>query len=194
MIFALMAIRNVAPALEILGPLVAARLCLAFPTVGRRPEPRWSAPLGVVAATVMVVAGLLTVPGRAHLPSEEFPVQLAARIGELSSAQRVLNDYNAAGLVLFFAKPTDQVAIDGRTDRYGADYIGSYVALEDVKGEWAALLDRLDPTVALLKADGPLAHVLVAERGWQRLGASGDWVLLQEPATSQDESVAAGNG
>ena len=96
--------------------------------------------------------------------------------------QRVLNDYNVAGFVLYFAKPADQVAIDGRTDRYGAEYIKSYVGLKDLTGGWESLLAELDPTVALLEKDSALAHVLVSEKSWAQIGQDGDWVLLSAPS------------
>ena len=175
------ALRNVAPALLILAPLVAQRLCLAFPSIGRDPEPRWSAPLGVGLALALMGAGLATMPNRELLPDDVLPVELAQRIGDLPGDQRVLNDYNTSGLVLFFAGEGDQVGIDGRTDRYGADYIRSYLELQDVQGDWEPLLDELDPTVALLRSDEALAHVLSAERGWVELGREGDWVLLAPP-------------
>jgi hypothetical protein len=181
-VFSWTAVRNVAPALLIISPLVAERLSLAFPKVGRDPEPRWSAPLGVAIACVMTVAGIATIPGRSHLPVEQFPVSLARQIGEMTGPQRVLNDYNVAGFILYFAKPEDQVAIDGRTDRYGAKYIKSYVGLKDLTGEWESLLTELDPTVALLEADSALAHVLVTEKSWTLASQDGNWVLLTAPS------------
>ena len=178
LIYSWTAVRNVAPALLLLAPLVADRLVAAFREVGRSPEPRWSAPSGMIAAGVLVTVGLAMLPGRELLPTDDYPVGLAARIAELPGAQRVLNEYNVAGMVLFFAGRDDQVGIDGRTDRYGSDYIDSYLDLTSLKGDWRPLLAELAPTSALLEADGPLAHVLVAERGWVVVAEEGDWVLL----------------
>jgi len=178
LVFAWTAWRNVAPALLMLAPLVAARLVAAFPAVGSRPEPRWSAPLGVALAAGLLLAGLATVPGRDPLPRDRYPVELAARISALPEGQRVLNDYNVAGLVLALGGPTTRVGIDGRADRYGGEYIERYTDATALRGDWEALLDQLAPTSALLQADSPLAHVLVAERGWSRLADEGDWVLL----------------
>ena len=99
----------------------------------------------------------------------------------LPPGQRVLNDYNASGVVLYFAPPGTKVAIDGRSDRYGAQYISSYVKLMALKGDWEGLLQRLAPTSALIRSDSALAHVLVTERGWTQIAAEGDYVLLQAP-------------
>ncbi len=181
LLFSWTAMRNVAPALLILAPLVADRLTLAFPTVGTTPEPRWAAPVGIVIAGIFTVGGLAMLPGRDLLPTDEYPVQLAQRVGMLPGTQRVLNDYNLAGLVLQFAGPGDMVGIDGRTDRYGPRYIEDYLGLEGLHGEWEALLGELKPTSALLEQESALAHVLVEERGWRSLGEENGYVLLISP-------------
>ncbi len=119
--------------------------------------------------------------GREHLPEDDWPVSLAQQIATLPAGQRVLNDYNAAGLVLFFGGPRTQVGIDGRTDRYGAQYIEDYIGLRTLKGDWEAMLERLDPTSALFEEDMAIAHVLQAERGWRVIGRDSGWVLLVPP-------------
>jgi hypothetical protein len=181
LLFSWTAVRNVAPALLLLAPLVADRLSLAFPRVGREPEPRWSAPAGVILAATCLVAGLGMLPGRDLLPRQEYPVRLAGSIKELPGAQRVLNDYNASGLVLFLAGTDDQVGIDGRTDRYGSQYIEDYIGLKSLHGDWESMLEDLDPTCALIEEDTALAHVLVEERGWTNVGRESGYVLLVAP-------------
>jgi hypothetical protein len=181
LLFSWTAVRNVAPALLLLAPVVADRLQAAFPLVGVDPEPRWSAPGGILVAGLFLLGGLATLPGRDLLPRAEFPLQLAREVGDLTGAQRVLNDYNVAGLVLYFAGRDDRVAIDGRTDRYGAEYIDAYIGMKSLQGEWEAMLRDLGPTSALLEGDSALAHVLVAERGWTTIGREGNWVLLAPP-------------
>jgi hypothetical protein len=127
------------------------------------------------------LGGLATLPGRDLLPRDEFPVQLAQAVGDLPGPQRVLNDYNVAGLVLYLAGRDDRVAIDGRTDRYGARYIEDYIGMKALREGWEAMLEDLDPTAALLERDSALAHVLVIEQGWSEVGREGSWVLLAAP-------------
>jgi hypothetical protein len=183
LLFSWTALRNVAPALLILAPLVAHRLCVAFPKIGRDPEPRWSAPLGIAVACGLLVLGLATMRGRELLPIDKYPVTLAGQISDLTGSQRVLNDYDVAGLVLFFADPEDQVGIDGRSDKYGAEYIDTYLDLTHrLPQDWPELLSELDPTAALLTSDSPIAHVLVTERGWREIGRENHWILLEEPS------------
>ena len=147
LVFMWAAWRNVGPGLLMLAPLVARRLSLAFPHLGARSEPRWSRPVGLVVATLMTVLALVSIPGRSpYLPDADYPVELAQQIASLAPGQRVLNDYNVAGLVLFFGGAGTQVAIDGRSDRYGGKYIEDYLDMLDLSGEWDGLLEELAPT------------------------------------------------
>ena len=178
--FTWLAWRNLAPGLALLAPLAAHRLSRGFPAVGR-PEPGWSAPLGIIAALVLTVAGLVNVSTKTNLPTDTEPIGLARAIATLPPGQRVLNDYNTSGIVLYFGGNGTRVAVDGRFDRYGAEYIEDYMSMMWLKGEWARLLDSLAPTSALLKADSALAYVLSEVRGWTVVQEENDYVLLVPP-------------
>ena len=102
LLFAWSAWRNLTPALLLMAPLVAERLCTAFPRAGVRREPCWSAPVGVGIFIACTVAALALLPMREHLPRDRYPVALASAISELPGPQRVLNDYKVAGLVLLW--------------------------------------------------------------------------------------------
>lgn len=180
LIFSWTAWRNVPPALLIMAPLVADRLGHAFPEVGDRPEPRWSARLGIVVAVSLTLLALITLPGRDHLPRDAYPVGLAAAIAGLAGQQRVLNDYAVAGLVLALS-PGARVGIDGRTDRYGSEYIQRYLDTVRMKGDWRKSLADLDPTSALIEDDSPLAEYLTW-KGWRVVGRESGYVLLVDPS------------
>jgi hypothetical protein len=167
--------------MALLAPLAAHRLTLGFPHVGR-PEPRWSVPLGIGLAVAATVAALGLVAVKDHLPRNEQPFELAAQIAALPGGQRVLNDYNVAGTVLFFGGQGTQVAIDGRTDRYGATYIEAYTGMLALRGDWQELLEQLDPTAALVHEDAAIGHVLQSERSWQQVGETENGFLLLVPA------------
>ncbi len=179
LVFALSAWRNLAPALVLLAPLIAERMTLAFPGVGRRAEPPWSRRAGILLAGLLTLIGIATIPGQSHLPSDTNPVRLAQQISNLPQQQRVLNDYNVAGLVLYFGGPETQVAIDGRADRYGSQYIQDYLKLSNLQGDWQSLLAQLAPTSALIERDTALAFYLVDVRGWQVVDEDDEFVLLE---------------
>ncbi len=180
--FSWLAWRNLAPGMALLTPLVAHRLVAAFPQVGARPEPGWSRKVGISLATLLTLAGVLVVANKPNLPSDTEPIELARAIAELPAGQQVLNHYNVSGIVLYFGGADTMVAIDGRADRYGSEYISDYVDLLNLTGDWEQLLDELDPTSALIKTDSPLTHVLVTEYGWTQVGeAENGYVLLAAP-------------
>lgn len=180
-VFGWMAWRNIVVAMLMLIPLIAHRMVQRFPTMAGRVEPAWSAKVGIGIASAAALFAVLWLPSQEQLPREEWPVELAASVSELPADQRVLNDYNIAGLVLLFGGEGTQVGIDGRTDRYGPDYINDYTGMVNLNGDWQQLLDELAPTSALLEEDAALAHVLVAERQWVQLGEENGFVLLRAP-------------
>lgn len=180
-LLALSAGRNVAPALLLAAPLVAERLAVAFPAAQTRTEPRWSAWGGVGLAAALTLVAVPVAMANSDPQSRGNPVGLALIIKDRGQPERVLNDYNAAGVVLYFGGPNVRVAIDGRTDLYGAEYIARHLSTLDLKGDFEAELDRLDPTIALLSDDSPMVWYLAEHRGWDELGREGDWVLLARP-------------
>ena len=181
LVFSWSAWRNLTPGLVLLAPLAAQRLTHAFPDLARRDEPGWAAPLGIGLAVISLLVGVGSVMGQQHLPIDEKPIGLASRIAEMPSGQRVLNDYNVAGIVLYFGGDSTKVAIDGRADRYDPEFVTAYLDMEDLRGDWEQLLSSLNPTSALLEKDSALAHVLQEERGWTTIGEDTSHVLLAAP-------------
>lgn len=180
-VFGWMAWRNLVVAMLLLIPLVAHRLVQRFPSFSRRLEPAWSAKLGIGIAASTALFALVWIPMQEPLPRDEWPLSLIEQIRELPAGQRVLNDYNVAGMVLQFGGPGTTVGIDGRTDRYGPDYISDYTGMISLEGDWQELLETLAPTVAVLETDAALGHVLVSERGWTELGEENGFILLGAP-------------
>lgn len=191
--FGAMAARNIAPAVLVLTPVLAARISLAFQ--GPRPLEvpgslqRLGRPLTVLMLTFAVILGVFTVAGSTAIQPDSKPMALIAQISRLTTPSRVLNSYNVSGLVLWFARPEVsasevQVGIDGRTDRYGAQYIDDYLSMEQGKTGWDAMVQRLAPTIALLPEDDALAPLLLS-RGWAEVGREAGFVLLSPPGDGQ---------
>lgn len=169
LVFSWTAWRNVAPGLALLAPITAQRLVDAFPRV-RAQEPRWSAPVGVSIAVAISLLSLVGIASRDHLPRDKYPMTLLAAVAELPSGQRVLNHYPLGGMLLYFGGPATKVGIDGRTDRYGAEYLRAYRGLPFLQGDWAPLLADLKPTSALIERKTGLAYYLSEVRGWKQVG------------------------
>jgi hypothetical protein len=177
------AFRNILPAAIMLAPHAAAALSSAGPLRSRPVPPDRAQALAVVAGVfaVLGVIGIVVATARIDPLDRATPVAIAERIATAPGDQRVLNAYNASGVLVAFGGDRIAVAIDGRADRYGADYIERYLDAQNLRGDWEAVLDEVDPTAAVLLADSPLAVELVEGRGWSLDLADGDYVLLSPP-------------
>ena len=185
-IMAAAASRNLCPAVLVLAPVAAWRLSVAFAGPRPRPVPDGLAPVIKPAAFVIGGIGLVLAAGAVALsvplPVGTQPVSLVKQIAANPGENRVLNSYNAGGLVLWFARPQVsksfvQVGIDGRADRYGAAYIDEYLAMQRGKPGWEATVARLNPNVALLADEDALVPLLQSQ-GWQVIGREAEYVLL----------------
>jgi hypothetical protein len=182
--FATFAWRNLTPAVLMLCPLLTGTVARALdepdPTRDRPRLARTAVGMGVVGAALALVIATVQTP----VVDPSVPSGLIATIAHSSSDQRVLNTYNVSGPLLWFGGGPEHVsvAIDGRADRYGGDYIARYTDLVAAREGWQATVDELAPTSALLRRDEALSGALVAERGWVVVGREGDYVLLRAPA------------
>lgn len=188
-IFGAMAARNIAPAVLLLGPLLAWRLSIAF--VGPRPREKsvvltqFARPATGFLLIFGMVIGIVAVAASDPIPPDSRPVRLVEQIAAREQPSRVLNGYNVSGLVLWFARPEVsreevQVGIDGRADRYGAAYIDEYLAMERAQQGWDETIARLNPNIALLPRSDAVVELLM-DRGWTETGNEADYVLLLPP-------------
>ncbi|MGE0818735.1 MAG: hypothetical protein AB7O74_08715 [Candidatus Nanopelagicales bacterium] len=178
--------RSSTPALLMLAPIVTGSLARGLgetdplPPGVRQPLARVSA--AIAAAGCVLSLGLAATQNPVIDP--DYPQGLFAQIRDAGQPQRVLNAYNIAGPLLWFAggPPHVLVGIDGRADRYGGDYIERYDGdLMDTRPGWEDLLAELRPTSALIRETEPLAGALVAQKDWVVVAREGRWVLLHAP-------------
>jgi len=196
--FSLLAWRNVPVVILLLAPMLATRLADSWPSASLAAQggrTTWATlrPLdraGAVLALVALVVGGGLVGRFGEIPAAQ-PVTLALRIAAMPGVPRVLNDYNTAGILLFCAGPDRmKVAVDGRTERHGADYLRRYGDLMALRPGWQDLFAELDPTVALLTDRSPLAEELVRHRGWRVVALTGSGYLLLVAPTPGKADVA----
>lgn len=195
--FGLLAWRNVPVVVLLLAPVLAARLADAWPsaTVAAQGGPtRWSTlrPLDRVGLVLAAAAAVVLAPfvGRAgEIPADQ-PVLLADVIAAMPGPVRVLDDYNVAGVLLWCGGVGHvQVAVDGRTERHGAEYLERYRDLTMLRGDWQRTLAELDPDVAVLANTSPLADEL-RRQGWTPVAAtSAGYLLLVAPGKADVEPV-----
>lgn len=186
------ALRNLTPAALLLAPVVAERLAAVWPereqlgTTERRVLGAAQAVLvvgGVVAGTV----NALTVP--AVQPSST-PLAIAAALRTEPGPRRVVNGYNVSGRLLAFAGPGVQVAVDGRSDRYGNRYLLDYVGMLNMTPGWEGRFSELAPTDIVLATGTPLAYHL-AGHGWHVVLTDQGYELLQPDDPTMVPTVPA---
>jgi hypothetical protein len=182
--FGMLAFRNVSVAAVILAPLAAFRATSTFPASRAVTSPtERRLLLGAISGMALVGAALvLTAAARVDPLADTRALRIAELLAPRDGTVTVLNDYNTAGTLIAFGPQGIQVGIDGRTDRYGADYIRRYLDAVAMRGdEWRSLLSEMQPDAAVLEDDAPLRYVLEEERGWTVTLTDGAYVLL-EPA------------
>lgn len=177
--FALLAMRNLPPAIILVAPVVLARVTAAYPwpdAAGGERERRALA----VGALLLATAGCLGVAGRVASVSplpDTLPIALAETVAREEGDHRVLNDYNVGGVLLLWGGPRTRVAIDGRADYYGPAYVADHLDLLALRGDWRETLRRSRANYALLRQETPLVLEL-RRRGWRELQQESDFVLL----------------
>jgi hypothetical protein len=177
--FALLAFRNVAPAVILIAPLVVRRVTEnAQPVEVTDRERRLLLAAVAALAAVAVAVGALGALATRPIP-RTMPVALARDLAD-GRSHRVVDDYDLGGLVLAFGGPRVRVAVDGRADYYGASYIAEYERMLALDAGWQRLFHRLAPDRVLVATNGPMPQWLLAH-GWRAVGRQAGYSLLAAP-------------
>jgi hypothetical protein len=184
LLFGLMAVRNVAPAVLLLTPLLTSLIDRAMGRRRRVVVSQGERRRLRVAAGIVAILGVVSLPiavlAQDQGPPKYLPIGLVDQLSEQPGQIRLLNDYNVAGVALFYGGDDVQVAVDGRTDFFGRDYLERYQDAILYGRDLDKLIADLQPTHALLQNKSGAATLLEAE-GWRVLGSTDDYVLLTPP-------------
>lgn len=178
-VFAIYSTRTLPLALVVLAVVVAREVTALRDRPASRPVP----PLGrgeramVAALTVGVVVLAPLLPLR-DVPADDLQ-PFAGDLDDLPDGAVVLTD-RPSGAVLLWTEPRLDVPMHGYGDVYTDDELEAYDELFRLEPDWEDTLEVLDPQVALLPEDTPLAAAL-EERGWRAAAASDDLVYLTPP-------------
>ncbi len=186
LLLGLTAWRNLTPSLLLLAAVVTGSLARAMGVPDPTREPAALRSLAFAFAATGATLALVIAAIQTPVVDPALPQHLIATLRQSPSPQRVLNGYNIAGPLLWFGGGPGhvQVAVDGRADRYGGDYISRYQKAMAAQPGWEAVIDELAPTSALMRTDEALSGVLVAQRGWVVVAREGDYVLLRVPGAA----------
>jgi hypothetical protein len=179
-------IRTIAPAVVILVPYIAK-------AVGRSPDSKRERERGPVALNgvlcgllaIVAAAGSVLVMRTTPILPTHAPVAATAALERLPGPQRVVNEYDVGGWLLWHA-PTAQPAVDGRTEIYSTSYLDRYFsALRLSDPDWAKTIRALHPTAALLHVDTPLVTGLRDILHWRVVYRDDTWLVLTPPGGGQ---------
>jgi len=181
--FGFTAYRNLLPAAIMMAPLAAASLSRTRLLHPRRPAPEQQKAIGVVTAITLIagLAGLIAATARVDPLAAAKPLAIAERLAKQPGETRVFNGYNTAGVLAAFGGDGIRLAIDGRSDRFGGDYIERYVEAMSLGEGWQDLLRQVDPDAAVIDTSSALAYELTKNQGWTLVMTDGTYSLLTPP-------------
>ena len=148
--------------------------------------------INAVLMTAVLAAMMWYFPSRADLErtvATDFPVKAVEYLRQHSVPGPMFNSYGYGGYLVFSRWPEQKVFIDGRGDLYEMNGVFSdFLAIANLKPNVFAVLQVYGIQSCLLDKNEPLATVLAAQQGWQRLYADGVSVLYVR-RTASDETV-----
>ena len=187
-IFAGTAFRNVGPALLFIAPIATNRIDQWFQALAMS-ERRIQNPSNEgfrTAAFLLSVAlaiGIATFSTAILDPFKSVtPRRIAQRLSQSTSEIRIINDYNASGVLLAIGGDRVHLAVDGRADRFDPNWLARYFAMLKESNTNYYLLDQLKPNAAVIDASSPLIWWLIENEHWSRVMADGRYVLVTAPS------------
>jgi hypothetical protein len=174
--FATLMTRNGSVAIILLAPVVAYRLTVSFDGVQSGPKvPRAFLPLTLV---LTIVSGVAAYAQEEPVPPN-LPRGIAQWIESRPGVSHVLPAYNVSGFIRAFGGDGARVAIDGRTDRYGAERIEDQFDFQEGLPGWENYLREQNPDLVVLDRRMPVVQLMQKVAGWNRVMRDGRFVLLE---------------
>ncbi len=171
------AVRNAPFAALVLLPVAGSAFAGRWPAASSARDSNVRVPVGAAAAMIASIALIvgpislsiagtsvsLSAPGQSGYPSAG-----AEYVREHFSGQRMFNDYNAGGYLIYKLYPDVPVFVDGRTDFYGNDLLKDYIRIDHADAGWNELLTKYGVEVILVDKDLALVKALSEDAGWRQ--------------------------
>lgn len=185
-LFALTAFRNVGPATLFVAPVAAHRIDLwirhsevGIPRSNSKSELRTPAFL----FSVFVAIGIAVFSTAMVDPLDGVkPRLIAERLSHATTDLRIINDYNASGVLLALGGDRVHLAVDGRADRFDPNWLARYFDMLQKPATNQYLFDQLRPNAAVLDSGSPLIWRLIHDEHWRRVMTEGSYELITAPA------------
>jgi hypothetical protein len=117
-------------------------------------------------------------------PGNKFPVAAVTRnIARMAPAggsrPRILTSDQWGDYLIYRFYPQGRVFVDGRSDFYGPEVGGEYLALLNAVPGWERIVDQYGFDLALLPSEWPLAHLLMRDGRWRVLDRDRQAIFLE---------------
>jgi hypothetical protein len=124
-----------------------------------------------LAAAVMLATPASRWPG--DFPDAKFPVSLIRACREHLQGRRIFTSDQWGDYLIYRYWPSLRLFIDGRSDFYGPQLGGEYLALVDGREGWQTVLRKYEFRAVLAARSWPLARLLDGDPGWRRIAGDG---------------------
>jgi hypothetical protein len=148
-----------------------------------------------------VVAGVVVLCLPAYVHSEQTqagrrPDRMlvegaASFIAARGLSGNVFNEYGDGGYLIYRLAPSTKVAVDGRADMYGDQFIKDYLRVYQGAADWQAKFERLAVDLAVLPLDAPIRQLLLENGRFRELYRDKHYSVLQR-ATAREPARQAG--
>ncbi len=173
-IFALVTVPILAVGVDRLLTSAAGRLPFRIPN--RWTDPSWARMhqfvVGGVVATLFLASLGFTLResgNRFQFSPDQFPVEALAALNGIYPGERVFNQFEWGGYLIYCCWSEVEVFIDGQTDYYGPELTMEYDQVVEGRPGWDDVLERYDVDWVLIRSEKPLAQILMASPDWTPL-------------------------
>ena len=133
----------------------------------------WAA-LGVAA----LASGLIPAQWPADFPEKRFPVAMVSRQEAALEGAAVFASDEWADYLIYRLPGRTRVFLDGRSDFFGQELVGDYLAVWSGRHDWEQILARHGPGVVLVPASAAVASLLKMSRNWRLVDDDGQAALF----------------
>lgn len=129
---------------------------------------------------------------RARSQSDRVPAEGAASfIAARGLSGNVFNEYGDGGYLIYRLAPCAKVAVDGRADLYGDQFIKDYLRAYGGAADWEAKFERLGADLAVLPLDAPIRQLLLENGRFRELYRDKHYSVLQRATAHQPARLAS---
>jgi hypothetical protein len=113
--------------------------------------------------------------------AEQFPTRAVAFLQSNPSLDRIFNNYDWGGYLIWKLYPSRPVFIDGRADVYGESLFREFADAYQLKNPWLEILHQWNVQTVVVPRDSALATGLRAAPGWTLAYQDSQAVIFTTP-------------